>query len=156
MGVSKNNGTPKSTILIGVSIIFTIHFGVPLFLVQHPYMTFKTLRKEVVKLGTPPLAGPGSTGSAGSSTGSAGGGSAVLRTAVGLAVGQRTDAVPSLSEPWGSWEFTLPETNSSPLKMMVSNRNLLFQGSIFRCYVSFREGKASPKPPLNATFWLGK
>ena len=35
---------------------------------------------------------------------------------------------------------TLPETNSSPLKMMVSNRNLLFQGSIFRGYVSFREG----------------
>ena len=25
------------------------------------------------------------------------------------------------------------------LKMMVSNRNLLFQRSIFRCYVSFRE-----------------
>ena len=25
--------------------------------------------------------------------------------------------------------------------MMVSNRDLLFQGSIFRCYVSFREGK---------------
>ena len=34
---------------------------------------------------------------------------------------------------------TLPKTNSSPLKMMVSNRNLLFQGSIFRGYVSFRE-----------------
>ena len=28
--------------------------------------------------------------------------------------------------------ITLPETNSSPLKMVVSNRNLLFQGSIFR------------------------
>ena len=28
----------------------------------------------------------------------------------------------------------------SPLKMMVSNRNLLFQGSIFRGYVSLREG----------------
>ena len=28
----------------------------------------------------------------------------------------------------------------SHLKMMVSNRNLLFQGRIFRCYVSFREG----------------
>ena len=28
----KNNGTPKSSILIGFSIIFTIHFGVPLFL----------------------------------------------------------------------------------------------------------------------------
>ena len=30
MGVSENNGTPKSSILIGFSII-TIHFGVPLF-----------------------------------------------------------------------------------------------------------------------------
>ena len=29
MGVSKNNGTPKSSILIGFSIIFTIHFGGP-------------------------------------------------------------------------------------------------------------------------------
>ena len=35
---------------------------------------------------------------------------------------------------------TLLKTNSSHLKMVVSNRNLLFQGSIFRCYVSFREG----------------
>ena len=32
IGVSKNNGTPKSSILIGFSIIFTIHFGVPLLL----------------------------------------------------------------------------------------------------------------------------
>ena len=32
MGVSKNNGTPKSSVLIGFSIIFTIHFGVALFL----------------------------------------------------------------------------------------------------------------------------
>ncbi len=36
IGVSQNSGTPKSSILIGFSIIFTIHFGVPLFLVQHP------------------------------------------------------------------------------------------------------------------------
>ena len=28
----KNSGTPKSSILIGFSIIFTIHFGVPVFL----------------------------------------------------------------------------------------------------------------------------
>ena len=35
--------------------------------------------------------------------------------------------------------FTLPETNIVP-KMMVSNRNLLFRGVIFRCHVSFREG----------------
>ena len=32
MDVSENNGTPKSSILIGFSIIFTIHFGVALFL----------------------------------------------------------------------------------------------------------------------------
>ena len=32
LGVSKNRSTPKSSILIGFSIIFTIHFGVPLFL----------------------------------------------------------------------------------------------------------------------------
>ena len=36
---------------------------------------------------------------------------------------------------------TLPETKSSPLRMMVSNRNLLLQGSIFRGRVSFREGR---------------
>ena len=32
IGVSKNRGTPKSSISIGFSMIFTIHFGVPLFL----------------------------------------------------------------------------------------------------------------------------
>ena len=37
MGFSKNGDTPKSSILIGFSIIFTIHFGVPLFLEFHPY-----------------------------------------------------------------------------------------------------------------------
>ena len=37
MGVSKNKNTPKSSILIGFSIIFTIHFGVPLFLETPPY-----------------------------------------------------------------------------------------------------------------------
>ena len=31
MGVSLNGGTPKSSILIGFSMIFTIHFGVPRF-----------------------------------------------------------------------------------------------------------------------------
>ena len=33
-----------------------------------------------------------------------------------------------------------------PPKMVVSNRNLLFQGSIFRGYVSFREGKYNFEP----------
>ena len=32
MSVSLNGGTRKSSILIGFSIMFTIHFGVPLFL----------------------------------------------------------------------------------------------------------------------------
>ena len=34
MGVSKDHGTPKSSIFIGFSLIFTIHFGFffPLFL----------------------------------------------------------------------------------------------------------------------------
>ncbi len=41
MGVSKNRGTrgtPKSSILIGFSIIFTIHFGEPLFLETSIYI----------------------------------------------------------------------------------------------------------------------
>ena len=36
--------------------------------------------------------------------------------------------------------FTLPETNSSHLKMGLPKRKVVFQSSIFRCYVSFREG----------------
>ena len=40
----KNCGTPKSSILIGFSIIFTIHFGVPLFLEFHPCVTFPLLK----------------------------------------------------------------------------------------------------------------
>ena len=35
--------------------------------------------------------------------------------------------------------FTLPETNSSPLKIGFPNRKVVFQPSIFRGYVSFRE-----------------
>ena len=40
MDVSENSDTPKSSILIGFSIIFTIHFGVPLFL-ETPISTIK-------------------------------------------------------------------------------------------------------------------
>ena len=41
MGVSKKKGTPKSSILIGFSIIFTIHFGgkIPLFLETSIWVT---------------------------------------------------------------------------------------------------------------------
>ena len=37
-------------------------------------------------------------------------------------------------------KHTLPETNSSHLKMGHPKRKLVFQPSIFRCYVSFKEG----------------
>ena len=43
MAVSKNSGTPKSSILIGFSIIFTIHFGV----VQLPTCLFLVPFKKV-------------------------------------------------------------------------------------------------------------
>ena len=45
------------------------------------------------------------------------------------------------SEKYG--QRLLPRNLTWNLKMMVSNRNLLFQGVIFRCYVSFREGRSS-------------
>ena len=47
LGVSKNRGTgtPKLSILIGFSIIFTIHFGVPLFL-ETPNWVYILLKKD--------------------------------------------------------------------------------------------------------------
>ena len=36
MDVSENQGTPKSSILIGFSIIFTIHFGVLYLFLETP------------------------------------------------------------------------------------------------------------------------
>ena len=38
LGVPKNRSTPKSSILIGFSIIKFIHFGVPLFL-ETPHLS---------------------------------------------------------------------------------------------------------------------
>ena len=54
--------------------------------------------------------------------------------------GYEVGAIPIASPRWPKGKpvkhmenhGTLPKTNSSPLKMLVSNRNLLFQGSIFR------------------------
>ena len=43
----------------------------------------------------------------------------------------------------GIWSLTLPKSNSSHLKMMVSNTNLLFQDVIFRCN-SLVSGKLFP------------
>ena len=44
---------------------------------------------------------------------------------------------------------TLPETNSSLLKIGLPKRKLVFQPSIFGCYVSFREGINGVKTPIN-------
>ena len=41
MGVSENSGTPKSSILRGFSIIFTIHFGVFPYFWKHPYVYYE-------------------------------------------------------------------------------------------------------------------
>ncbi len=51
MGVSKNNGTPKSSILIGFSIK-TIYFGVPLFLETPIYTITKSFEELTLR---PPL-----------------------------------------------------------------------------------------------------
>ena len=41
LDVSENNGTPKSSILIGFSIIFTIHFGGPPLFLEPPIFLFQ-------------------------------------------------------------------------------------------------------------------
>ncbi len=67
--------------------------------------------------------------------------------------------------PWrGKWTITLPETNSSHLKMDGWNTSFLLGWPIFRCYVSFRLFKHHPwvtlqgLPPQRCPFynaWLG-
>ena len=43
MDVSENSGTPKSSILIGCSIIFTIHFGGPPLFLETPILLHLSL-----------------------------------------------------------------------------------------------------------------
>ena len=47
-GVSENSDTPKSSILIGFFIIFTIHFWVPLFLETLIYLYFQVVYAYLV------------------------------------------------------------------------------------------------------------
>ena len=49
----------------------------------------------------------------------------------------------ALGEYFSSSKTTLPETDKSHLKMDGWNTTLLLGRPIFRCYVSFREGKFS-------------
>ena len=51
MDVSENSGTPKSSILIGFSIINHIYFGVPLFL-ETPIYTYDTSNQDVTPICT--------------------------------------------------------------------------------------------------------
>jgi len=44
-------------------------------------------------------------------------------------------------ELWKPTKITLPKTSSSPLKIDRWTRRFLFKTTIFRCYVSFREGE---------------
>ncbi len=50
------------------------------------------------------------------------------------------------------WHFTLPETNSLPLKMDSWNTTFLLGSPIFRGYVSFREGSHPSTSRLQAPF----
>ena len=51
--------------------------------------------------------------------------------------------------------LTLPETNSSPLKMDGWNTTFLLGRPIFRGYVSFREGKLAGQIFVAKTFAIG-
>ena len=51
------------------------------------------------------------------------------------------DAKKTVGKSIGKKSLTLPETNSLHLKIDHPKRKLVFQTSIFRCYVSFRECK---------------
>ena len=55
-GCFQNYGTPKSSILIGFPIIFTIHFGgPPLFLEFHPFRILEvTSNRQPATAGSPP------------------------------------------------------------------------------------------------------
>ena len=49
---------------------------------------------------------------------------------------------------------TLPETKSSHLKIGHPKRKLIFQASIFRCYISFREGNNQFPSVLKLNLWF--
>ena len=46
-------------------------------------------------------------------------------------------------------KHTLPETNSSSLKIGLPKRKIIFQPSNLRCYVSFREGNLPQKESIS-------
>ena len=58
LDVSENDGTPKSPILIGFSIVFTIHFGVPLFFqtpISRLFLFLEDLCQSILETTTVPL-----------------------------------------------------------------------------------------------------
>ena len=62
---------------------------------------------------------------------------------------------------WCHWdeeklENTIPETNSSPLKIDPLKRKFLLETIIFSCYVSFREGRFGNPDILQWNIWRYK
>ena len=47
---------------------------------------------------------------------------------------------------WTQKKSTLPKTNMAPENRPSQKEGIVFQPSIFRCYVSFREGNQRFKP----------
>ena len=72
----------------------------------------------------------------------------MANTVAGFAVISKRPIENLVRKEVSHWAVTLPGALSclghredyTRFPMMVSNRNLLFQGVIFRCHVSFREG----------------
>ena len=106
---SKNSGTPKSSIFIGVSLI-----NHPFWWVLHPHFVIPA-----------PKLRPG---------GPFGPSPEIQVTWIENDLHLRKPEMASV-ELWNLH----PQKLTWNLEMMVSNRNLLFQVSIFGCHVSFRE-----------------
>ena len=135
MDVSENNGTPKSSILIGFSIINHPFGGTPIFgntQVESTITKHSQLLVIPMTLFFPHL----------------------IRACHFFGKSwQIFGIVPSytLTHPpqkkSDSLKVTLPETNSLPLKMDGWNTSFLLGNPIFRGFVSFREGKPFNRKP---------
>ncbi len=106
---------PKSSILIGCSIIFTIHFG------GFPPI-FGCCSKYPMRLAWPHCLDP-------------------LPVALGRSCQSPAPASDVTHRVDRFFLVTRPETNSSHLEIDPWKRTFLLETTIFRCYVSFREGR---------------
>ena len=132
MGVSKNNCTPKSSILIGFSIINYPFWGTPIFGNTHicvgQLRIAKNAQCKVPTSSTSPLS-------------------------------KRSKINPSSSCGWWSaapscsplWKVTLHETNIAAKNRPSQKESIVFQQSIFRCKL-FVSGRVPPRKWTNVTW----